>query len=41
MIDRPEPLKRIRETFRVHPVASLLGPRQCGKTTLARIVAAI
>lgn len=26
----------LHEAFRVHPVASLLGPRQCGKTTLAR-----
>ncbi len=40
MIERPKPLERIRQVFRVHPVASLLGPRQCGKTTLARIVAA-
>lgn len=39
MIHRPEPLRRIRETFHVHPVAALLGPRQCGKTTLARRVA--
>ncbi len=40
MIDRPEPLERIHEVFRVHPIAALLGPRQCGKTTLARIIAA-
>jgi predicted AAA+ superfamily ATPase len=26
----------MREALRVHPVAALLGPRQCGKTTLAR-----
>ena len=39
MIDRPEPLERLSEVFRVHPVAALLGPRQCGKTTLARVVA--
>jgi len=39
MIDRPEPIARIREVFRVHPVAALLGPRQCGKTTLARMIA--
>ena len=38
MIARPRPLARIDETFRVHPVAALLGPRQCGKTTLARIL---
>jgi uncharacterized protein len=40
MISRPTPEKRIREAFVVHPVVSLLGPRQCGKTTLARAVAA-
>jgi len=39
MIDRPEPLRRIREVFRVHSIAALLGPRQCGKTTLARVIA--
>jgi predicted AAA+ superfamily ATPase len=38
MIPRPRSLARIDETFRVHPVAALLGPRQCGKTTLARIL---
>ena len=39
MIPRLRALDRITETFRVHPVAALLGPRQCGKTTLARIIA--
>lgn len=39
MIDRPRPLGKIAEVFRVHPVAALLGPRQCGKTTLARLLA--
>lgn len=38
MIPRPRALARIDQAFRVHPVASLLGARQCGKTTLARIV---
>ncbi|MEW6443776.1 MAG: ATP-binding protein [bacterium] len=37
MIPRPDPLHRIELAFRVHPVVALLGPRQCGKTTLARI----
>lgn len=37
MIPRPGALKRIDDTFHVHPVAALLGPRQCGKTTLARM----
>ena len=39
MIPRPRVLERIDETFRVHSVAALLGPRQCGKTTIARIIA--
>jgi len=36
VVDRPGALQRIRDVFRVHAVAALLGPRQCGKTTLAR-----
>jgi hypothetical protein len=32
-------LARITQAFQVHPVVSLLGPRQCGKTTLARMIA--
>jgi len=39
MIPRPKVLKRIENAFRVHPIAALLGPRQCGKTTLARMIA--
>ncbi len=38
MIDRPIYAERVSEALRVHPVAALLGPRQCGKTTLARII---
>ena len=34
-MDRPQFVLRIRDAFRVHPVVALLGPRQCGKTTLA------
>lgn len=34
--DRPKLLSRIEEGIRVSPVTLLLGPRQCGKTTLAR-----
>jgi uncharacterized protein len=37
MISRPDALKRIETTFQIHPAVALLGPRQCGKTTLARI----
>ncbi len=39
MIPRPEPFSQIEASFRVHPVTALLGPRQCGKTTLARFIA--
>ena len=38
LIDRPTPVQRIQRAFSVHPVAALTGPRQCGKTTLAREV---
>ena len=38
MIPRPIALDRISTVFRVHPVAALLGPRQCGKTTLAKMI---
>ena len=31
-------LKRIQQAFSIHPVVALLGPRQCGKTTLAKQV---
>lgn len=39
MIDRPGFLEQIRFQFDVHPVVAILGPRQCGKTTLARMYA--
>ena len=39
-IDRPLARARIHEAFSVHPAVALTGPRQCGKTTLARAVAA-
>lgn len=29
-------LKRIDKAFKVHPIVAILGPRQCGKTTIAR-----
>ena len=32
---RPSYHQRIKQAFAVHPVVALLGPRQCGKTTLA------
>ncbi len=39
-IDRPTPLRRIREELSVHPCVALTGPRQCGKSTLAGRIAA-
>jgi len=39
MILRPHALNRVLNVFRVHPIAALLGPRQCGKTTLAKMIA--
>ncbi|MEK7270222.1 MAG: ATP-binding protein [Planctomycetota bacterium] len=39
MIKRPSLEKAIERGLERNPVVSLLGPRQCGKTTLARIVA--
>ena len=34
-MQRKEYIERIDGEFAVHPVVALLGPRQCGKTTLA------
>ena len=36
MIASPALLKRVRDGLKANPVVALLGPRQCGKTTLAR-----
>lgn len=36
MITRPQPLAALRRAEKAAPVTALLGPRQCGKTTLAR-----
>lgn len=35
-LPRPQLLQRLRAALRRSPVAALLGPRQCGKTTLAK-----
>lgn len=32
-------LREVRDRFRTHPVVTLVGPRQCGKTTLANEIA--
>ena len=39
LIERPTAVYRIMAAYRVHPAVALLGPRQCGKTTLSRIIA--
>lgn len=39
MIQRSNYLDLITEVFDIHSVCALLGPRQCGKTTLARLYA--
>jgi predicted AAA+ superfamily ATPase len=39
MIDRPRVLKELKTALDDNRVAVLLGPRQCGKTTLARTLA--
>ena len=36
MIERPDVLQRIRRALRRSRVVALIGPRQCGKTTLSR-----
>ena len=36
LMNRPEFIQKIRRAFEVTPTVALLGPRQCGKTTLAR-----
>lgn len=39
MINRQFYLSKIEESFEVNPVCGILGPRQCGKTTLAKAYA--
>lgn len=41
MIGRSNYLRRVREAIRRSPVVALLGPRQCGKTTLARQIVGV
>ncbi len=36
MIDRKAEMRRVQTALRRSRVVALLGPRQCGKTTLAR-----
>src|ERR1700730_14557223 len=39
MIDRVSAMKAVQSALANNPVCVLLGPRQCGKTTLAREIA--
>jgi predicted AAA+ superfamily ATPase len=39
MIPRSNLQARIEQAFHVTPIVTLLGPRQCGKTTVARVIA--
>jgi predicted AAA+ superfamily ATPase len=39
LIDRPRLIETLLDGLRTNPVVALLGPRQCGKTTLARKLA--
>ncbi|MFI0348139.1 MAG: AAA family ATPase [Chthoniobacterales bacterium] len=39
MIVRNYYLKQLKEAFANNPICSILGPRQCGKTTLAQLYA--
>jgi predicted AAA+ superfamily ATPase len=39
MVNRPQLLARLRAGLRTSPAVALLGPRQCGKTTIARQLA--
>jgi len=36
-MDRPFPLIQIKRYLKSHPIVAIFGPRQCGKTTLARM----
>ncbi len=38
LIPRPTVINQITSLLAIHPVVALLGPRQCGKTTVARMV---
>lgn len=38
MLDRPRSLRRLVTALGRSPITALLGPRQCGKTTLARLL---
>lgn len=37
LIERPKAIAAVTSAFRIHPAVVLTGPRQCGKTTWARM----
>ncbi|CAO5682477.1 MAG: putative protein [Holosporales bacterium] len=39
IINRPNLIQIVVDEFDIHPVCALLGPRQCGKTTLVKTIA--
>lgn len=39
LVPRPRVLDQINHLWAIHPIVALLGPRQCGKTTVARMLA--
>lgn len=39
MLDRPGPIRNLQKALSRSPITALLGPRQCGKATLARPLA--
>ena len=38
LIPRPTVIAQIVHSLAIHPIVALLGPRQCGKTTVARMI---
>jgi predicted AAA+ superfamily ATPase len=36
IMERKDFMAQINASFEVHPIVAILGPRQCGKTTIAR-----
>ena len=40
LLNRPDFETEVRESIDYNPITSILGPRQCGKTTLARMISA-
>ncbi len=39
LLQRPDAIRAVERAFAAHPAVAIVGPRQCGKTTLARELA--